>query len=273
MTETMDCLTFRRYLNEDPAHWRNGMVEHARTCNACDSAVHASAAFEATLKASLDGPVPGGLEARILLEVAELQECDDADGPITTRGRGRTAPIWLGLAASISVLALVTVFVVSLSGSELGRDPRAVSTLANNVSEPSAGTETQSLDHAIVQIIRDEFLMLTTTGNVGDAELDTTLGVIGLSLRAPLDNVRFATNCVIRGRTAAHWILQGTRAPITVFVMPNEPLARITPIIAGSMHGLLVPVAGGGSIAVVGAKGERLHEVGERVAAVVNWSA
>lgn len=247
----MNCLEFRRQLGTNPRVWDERQHVHAAGCASCRSAAANSLQLELQIERALFVSVPAGLKARILEELDGL-----ADTPkLASQEQGpglRTRRGWL-VAASLAALGATGIL--------------------GYVSRVQAPADTRpSLNSAIVQIIRDEVLTLTSKAKIGSDELQLTLSPIGLSLKTPLENVRFATNCIIRGRTAAHWVLEGSRAPITVFVMPEEALGSRAEIKAGSMRGLVLP-ARRGSIAVVGTKGERLEDVGRLVHAAVNWNA
>jgi len=252
----MNCLEFRRQLGTQPRARDEGMQLHAASCAGCRVAAANAHGLELQIEQALRGvPAPAGLSARIVQELNDLN--DRTDEPPHESKQPRSTPISLGRRRWLAAAGIAALSATGVLGYTLVRAPTQL---------------TPSLDEAIVQIIRDEVLTLTSRADIGPDELRLTLDPIGLSLKTPLENVRFATNCVIRGRTAAHWVLEGNRAPVTVFVMPEEILASRSVISAGSMHGLVLPTHRG-SIAIVGTKGERLEDVGRRVRAAVNWTA
>ena len=248
----MNCIDFRRNLAVAPKQWSRDMKHHAGECAACGAAATAMIGLEQEIHRALQTDPPGGLGETI-------KRAAFAEPPAETARRGGSSalifPTWpkrWGIAAGL------VIFISAVIGS-FG--------LRTTPTTPGV-----TLDDAIVTIIRDEVLPLASTAKVGPEELRSTLTTIGLSLAQPLEGVRFATTCVIRGRIAAHWVLEGQRAPVTVFVMPDEPLNAKIAIRTGSMRGLLLP-SERGSIAVVGMKGERLDEISRRIHAAVKWNA
>ena len=241
----LGCLEFRRALATDPAQIEGPMFLHAEACAACANALRQALAAQESLREAFALEIPSGL--------AEKLRQIPATSP-GALGRLLSSIGTTGLAAAAMLLACV------LAGGTYW------------ALHPPAASAGPALDSAIVKHIREEFWTLTATGKINDEELRGTLTNVGLALREPVDKVRFATNCIIRGKTAAHWVLEGERAPITVLMMPREALSGPATIASSSLRGLLLPVRGG-SIALVGAKGEELEKLRRRIMRAVNWNA
>ena len=79
-----------------------------------------------------------------------------------------------------------------------------------------------------------------------------------------------AESCSINGRTV-HLVIQGARGPITILLMPEEPLAQASTFEGVNIKGILLPV-GNGSIAIIGDREEQLDQVKENVLDSVMWS-
>ena len=106
--------------------------------------------------------------------------------------------------------------------------------------------------------VRDERLHSVVPGSIAD--LDHAAGLI-----------TYAQTCIINGKRVPHLIIQGTKGPITVLLMPEEPVARAVELAGQNVNGVILPV-GGGSIAIIGAAGEPLDTVREELLQSVTWT-
>ncbi len=68
-----------------------------------------------------------------------------------------------------------------------------------------------------------------------------------------------------------HLVIQGERGPVTVLLMPEEPVDAPVSLEDETSHGVILPV-GGGSIAIVAPRGEALERIEESVLNSVAWS-
>ena len=83
--------------------------------------------------------------------------------------------------------------------------------------------------------------------------------------------ITYAESCSINGRAVPHLVIQGARGPITILLMPEEPLAEASTFEGVNIKGILLPV-GNGSIAIIGDREEQLDQVKENVLDSVMWS-
>ena len=77
---------------------------------------------------------------------------------------------------------------------------------------------------------------------------------------AVLGLITYAQLCTINGKDVPHLVIQGEHGPITILLMPEEKVAEATPIDGENIQGVILPV-GDGSIAIVGAREEKLEDV------------
>ncbi len=151
---------------------------------------------------------------------------------------------WLAMAASVVAGVLVGTILWTAS-------PRA--SLAREVvdhvmHEPHSWTATHADPAVVERVLRDG----------------------GIRLRPGVDEVTYASSCPFRGRTVPHLVVRTPQGPVTVLVLPDEPLRRAVRLREDGYRGSLVP-AGPGSIAVLGDARIDLSEVTARVLDAVEW--
>jgi hypothetical protein len=83
--------------------------------------------------------------------------------------------------------------------------------------------------------------------------------------------ITYARSCEINGRTVPHLVIQGEHGPITILLMPEEAIAEAVSLDGENTHGVILPV-GDGSIAIIGAREEKLERVEKSVLNSVMWS-
>jgi len=83
--------------------------------------------------------------------------------------------------------------------------------------------------------------------------------------------ITYAQSCEINGNTVPHLVIQGEYGPITILLMPEEAIAGATPIDGDNIRGVILPV-GDGSVAIIGAREEKLDKVEKSVLESVRWS-
>lgn len=113
--------------------------------------------------------------------------------------------------------------------------------------------------------------LVVTARTVPQAEFDSVLHRGRAGLAGPVGQVSYAKLCPFRGRMVAHFVVQGERGPVTVLLLPEEHVARTTPIDEGGFKGTVVPIEGGGSVAVVGEPDEDLEVIRDRLVSAIRW--
>lgn len=72
------------------------------------------------------------------------------------------------------------------------------------------------------------------------------------------------------GGDGLHLVVQGERGPVTLLLMPAQPVDGVLPLQAGEFQGVIMPLDHG-SMAVVGNNGEPVMHLAERVRKSVHW--
>lgn len=234
----MNCLEFRRQLLTDPFSKDEAVLTHEDQCTECAGFARNLRAQEVRMRSLLlDVAPPEGLAERVKLATRSEQGA-------STRRRW-----WYSAAAT--VLLTIGVSMVSLMTSSLER---------GNV----------ALAQSVLNHIEDESAHLREAHPVSDGRLKWVFRRFGAQLVADIGQVNFAAECLMRKKNGVHLVLPGKVGPITVFFMPGEIQDAIMPVKSERFDGQIVPTDWG-SIAVVGEHGEPLQQLGERLAAAVDW--
>lgn len=237
--ETMNCKDYRHRVAADPSF--DGGAAHLSECPGCQ-------AFR-TEMLSLDSKIAAAMQ----IDVPDLKLPDlptiDADNivALATR-RPRLTPGWLAVAATVVLAAAAGVRMVGVGA---GYDSLAEEVLAHLDHEPA------SLRPSTTAVSEQR---LTSVVPAGIAHLDHSAGLI-----------TYAQSCDINGKTVPHLVLQGVHGPITILLMPDEPVAKAETLDGKNVHGVILPV-GDGSIAIMGPREERLERVEKSILKSVKWA-
>jgi hypothetical protein len=123
----------------------------------------------------------------------------------------------------------------------------------------------------VAHIQHEPKALVVTARTVAPRDLEGVLQRGGASINGPVGQVSYAKLCPFRGRMVAHFVVQGARGPVTVMLLPDEEIAEATPINESGFSGTIVPVEGGGSVAIVGQPDEDLEEIRDRLLEAVTW--
>lgn len=95
--------------------------------------------------------------------------------------------------------------------------------------------------------------------------LNALLDPFGMELNdMGLGEVTIADHCQIRDKTAVHVMFAGTRAPVSLLIMPGQQVERRLPIRENELIGSLMPIPGG-SMALVSEPDEGLDVIESRI--------
>jgi hypothetical protein len=111
---------------------------------------------------------------------------------------------------------------------------------------------------------------------VPSANLEPVLSEAHMRLNPDAGMVSYAQSCLFRGHHVPHLVVQTARGPITVMVLVHDSVAKAQPFDEGGYRGVIVPVSGHGSLAVL-AKGEGedladIESVAARVKDAIAWT-
>jgi hypothetical protein len=111
---------------------------------------------------------------------------------------------------------------------------------------------------------------------VPSANLERVLSEAHMRLNPDAGMVSYAQSCQFRGHHVPHLVVQTARGPITVMVLVHDSVAKAQPFDEGGYRGVIVPVPGHGSLAVL-AQGERadlaeIESLAARVKDAIVWT-
>lgn len=242
----MNCENYREAIAADPSESFEGGAGHAAVCESCSAYRAEIQALDLTIARALAIDVPE-------LKIPDLPPIGEEDGNVVNLPFRRvskiTTPAWIGIAASFALAAVIGMQFV---GNGRSHDQLlAAQVLAHLDHEPWALKVTNVA-------VSEERLAQVVNPGVGTMDRD-----IGL--------VTYAQTCIINGRIIPHLVIQGEKGPITLLLMPDEMVSSAVILSGESVNGVILPV-GDGSIAIIGARDERIEDLKQRVVDSVEWS-
>ncbi len=158
---------------------------------------------------------------------------------------------WLAMAASVLIVLLVSASLwLAAPHSSLAAD-----VVAHMAGEPQAWVGTEE---------------------VSPAELRLVLRDAHMRLNPDAGTVSYASSCRFRGRMVPHLVVQTEMGPITVMVLVHETVAKPVAFEEQGYSGVILPVPGHGSLAVLGrgkdADLKAVEEIAARVQRAIVWT-
>ncbi len=237
----MDCRQYRRSMLADPHNDAAELRLHLASCHDCTRYTERLLRFEDRLDRAL----------RVDVEPRHDRSGVPLRGARTRAASRRLPRRWLAVAAGV-LLAVV------MAGGLWLAVPR--SSLAADVVEHMAG-EPQAWARTDVP--------------VPEPKLDEVLGESHVRLKADAGLVSYANSCVFRGHIVPHLVVQTDSGPVTVMVLPHESSARSVRFDEHGYRGVIVPVPGHGSLAVLergsNADAAIVDSVAARVLGAIDW--
>lgn len=235
----MNCEEYRQEIAADPSF--DGGAGHLSACMECQAFRKEMLSLNDMISQALRLDVPE-------LVLPELPEIDDSNVVSLKTHKPRRTATWFAVAATVVLAAVVG---VRMSGIGVTYDSLADEVLAHLDHEPAALLPSTTP-------VSSERLASVVPANV--ARMDPSAGLI-----------TYAQSCEINGNAVPHLVIQGEYGPITILLMPEESVAGAMPIDGDNVHGVILPV-GDGSVAIIGAREERLDQVEKSVLESVRWS-
>jgi hypothetical protein len=238
------CAALRRSLLADPGH-RDGAVQtHLAGCAECAAWAHALTEFERRLGRAMQlGTAPPGA-AEAVADPAGLR----VSGARRRRGR-RVRSRLIALAASVVVAAAILV-----------------------LAKPRAGLAHDLVDH----MAGEPQAWATTDVPVPAASLAAVLDDARMRLEPDAGLVSYANSCYFRGHQVPHLVVQTARGPVTVMVLRHESSTRPERFDTGGFRGIIVPVPGHGSLAVLAHEqsmdAAMVDDIAARVRGAIVWT-
>jgi hypothetical protein len=208
----MDCNAYRRSMMADPRAADPRLREHRESCHDCNLFTESLQRFESSL----------GRALHVALPADTLPPLAKATPALRVPNRGR----WLAMAASVLMAVVVAgVLWVAGPGSSLAAD-----VVTHMGGEPDAwSTRAPVLDSELEAVLRDSHLRLSDGAGP----------------------VSYAASCAFRGHHVPHLVIQTDAGPVTVMVLVHENVPKPVRFEESGYRGVIVPVAGHGSLAVL----------------------
>ncbi len=191
----MNCLEFRRLVETDPNNQDKAFLRHKAECESCAALAARAARFSNALDKAARVEAPENLASRVLLRQSFLP----SRGVVSRR---RTLAMAASMVAAVG-LASSGVFLY-FRQDPLAREIFTLIRYAGYTFEPKTPLETPLVAKALARV--------------------------GLNLDGTLDKVTYAGQCLLQQKLAGHLVIQGEKAPITVFLIPEIELASKTTI-------------------------------------------
>ncbi len=241
----MQCEEFRLNIDTAPADDFAGRAEHASGCEACASYAESATALEDLIGKALRIPVPD-------IAMPALSELTDNVVALPTR-KARAAgrlPVWIGLAASVALAVFV------------GFRFQAADT---SNAEFLAG-------EILAHMVHEDYSRVVTATPVSYGTLKSVTEASNTSVNPDLGLVSYAMSCEINGHSIPHLVVQGQNGPVTILILPNENIGEPFELNDENFHGTILPVGNGGSVAIIGRKGESFDDIRKKVGQTIRLS-
>jgi hypothetical protein len=212
-----DCAAYRRSMLADPNDLDPQLLEHRDGCHECTRFTDQLLRFESRLSRAL----------RVTLPAAQPAMQPAVPLRAGTAPRVAYPKSWLAMAASVLLAAVVAGGLwVAAPGSSL-----AAAVVTHMSEEPGAWRQSDV--------------------PVPDSELQNVLQDSHVRLAAGAGLVSYAASCAFRGHHVPHLVIQTQSGPVTVMVLAHESVQKPVRFDEQGYRGVIVPVAGHGSLAVL----------------------
>lgn len=245
----MKCEEFRQQIDSAPAEDFAGRDVHLESCQACADYAGQAQSFEHLIAQALNVPVPDA--------IGEIRPGNESNVVELHSGKARSrkpgfAPAWLGLAAGVVLAVFVGLRLSAPSPEE---------------SERAQFLAAEVLSH----MNYEAYSRQVTTKPAAFEQVDTVTGTADVAVSDDLGLISYAMSCEINGNTIPHLVVQGKYGPVTILILPEEPIEAAIALDNADYHGSIIPV-GDGSVAIIGRKGESIDEIREKVGSAIRLS-
>ena len=236
----IDHAQYRRAILADPHDADAELARHRESCGECSAYTERLLGFEQKLERALRvTPRLGGAPRGAIVT------------PLTPRRRLRVRG-WLAMAASVLVgLVLAGGLWLAAPHTSLAAD-----VVAHMAGEPQAWKRTDV--------------------PVPSPELDFVLRNTHMRLRPDAGMVSYAQSCTFRSHRVPHLVVQTDLGPVTIMVLVHESVSKPVSFEEEGYRGVILPVAGHGSLAVLARDQSgnlaSVEKVAAQVRAAVEWT-
>jgi len=248
----IDCAHYRRAMLSNPHDSDLELRLHRDGCPECFRYTERLLRFESRFERALRVGAPQAVPAVVLLKKA----ADVRVGPQRPAVPHKRFPgvngAWLAMAASVLIV------LTAVAGLWLASPARslAADVVAHMAGEPQAWART---DVAVPPV-----------------ELAEVLKNSHMRLRPDAPMVSYARSCAFRGRHVPHLVVQTDMGPITVMVLVHESVRNQVPFDEEGYRGVILPVPGHGSLAVLthgrSTDLDAVRRVAARVQNTIDWT-
>jgi hypothetical protein len=244
----MDCAQCRRILLAEPTRSDAALDSHLAGCAECRAYRERLLGFESRLARALKVDVERAAPARARSAPSSFDE-ERLRRAMPAR-RARTRGLAIAASVLIALIAAGTLWVAAPHRS------LAAAVVAHMAGEPEAWMGTTQ---------------------VPSADLAPVLAAAHMTLNSDAGMVSYAQSCPFRGHRVPHLVVQTEMGPVTVMVLVHESSKKAQPFDEGGYRGVIVPVPGHGSLAVL-ARGENadlasVGKVAARVQSSITWTS
>ena len=234
----MNCEDYKKAIGADPSY--DGGEAHILACAGCLAYRDELRALDRSIGRALAIGVPE-------LRMPDLPEVDTST-VVPLAARRRPAPVWIALAATVVLAAFV-----------------GIRMYGGNVTYESLA------DEIVAHLDHEPYALRVSDEPVDDRRLAKVVPANMATMNHDAGLITYAQTCVINGREIPHLVIQGERGPVTILLLPDEPLDDAVQLEGESINGVLLPV-GNGSVAIIGERDEELDTIRQNVVNSVTWS-
>lgn len=222
----MDCANYRRSMMVDPRDPDPALSAHRATCHDCTVFTQRLQGFESRLERALRVSVPAQGESAAPGEPT-------AQGELAARSGGAARKIWASRRGWLAMAASVLMALVVAGGLWLSvpKSSLAADVVTHMAGEPQAWrrTDVPVPMPALEDVLRNSRLRLGAGAGI----------------------VSYAASCEFRGHRVPHLVVQTDSGPVTVMVLVHEHVHQSAQFDEQGYRGVIVPVPGHGSLAVL----------------------
>jgi hypothetical protein len=248
----MRCADYRRSMMVDPRDPDPQLQQHLESCHDCRVYTERLLHFESRLDRALRVAVPARTDADFHEDSAVSVVPLPMQSPPQARPARMYRKGWWAMAASVLLAVVVAgALWLSVPGPSLAAD-----VVTHMAGEPNAWrrTDVPVPSSELQDVLRDSHLRLATAAGM----------------------VSYASSCAFRGHRVPHLVIQTASGPVTVMVLVHEQAAKPLRFDEGGYRGVIVPVPGHGSLAVLtrdsAADSKAIEQIAARVLDSIVWT-
>ena len=235
----MNCEDYRQAIGADPSYDEGDA--HVSACADCLAYRDELRALDRRIGSAVAISVPE-------LRMPDLPDVDNENVVSLAARRRFTAPAWMAVAATIVLAAFIG---IRMYGSTV--------------------TYVSLADEIVAHLDHEPYALRVSDEPVDDGRLSDVVPASVAKLNHDAGLITYAQTCVINGKKIPHLVIQGERGPVTILLLPEEAIDDAVQLEGESINGILLPV-GGGSVAIIGERDEKLDTIQQNIVKSVTWS-